>query len=126
MNASNYLWVILQPEQSNCDQLPEWLAPRDGCPECGSVWTGVTAVAGSSTCLYGRFDGARWVVQQIGGIAPVCAVRLRCVQDHLVEYDGFLLTVIPPPQMGLMAATAVLGVLGAFAFLHGFRAEATP
>jgi len=116
------LWVRLRPEQGNCDQLPEWLDPKVGCPECGSAWTDVRAVACAATCMHGQFEEEHWFIRQIGTPEPILAVRLCCFNGHFVEYDGTRLKVIPPtPHWALLAAATYM--IGAFAFRSAMTAR---
>ena len=112
IHALPHEWLKLEEHEGNCDELPAWLTPKTGCPKCGAAWLSVEQVAFGSTCHRGRLAVAPYTrgfeVMQIGGIEPPMAVRLFCAGDHLVEFDGYVLTVIELPNWGILA----LGMLG--------------
>jgi len=122
MRSGYYLWVRLSDEQGNCDQLPGVLCPKTGCPECGSAWTEVTQVACAGECTRGFFDSAHWFIRQIGEQEPVLAVRLGCGNGHIVEYDGFTMTVIPPPPLPWGQPPISLNWLVAVGYTHAIFA----
>lgn len=119
------LWVRVAPEDGNCDQLPAWLTPKEGCPACGSVWVDVQEAGCSSICRNGSFVPERWYVQQVGAAEPIRAVRLGCSNGHLVEFDGRSYTVVPM-WGGLMLAASMAAGLVWFTYGLCSRKKAGP
>jgi hypothetical protein len=116
IHSMPHKWLRLEEQDGNCDQLPSRLTPKTGCPKCGAVWLSVKQVAFVSTCSQGRLVDWRLAILQIGHIEPPMAVRLECGGDHLVEFDGLLLTVVELPNWGMLAV-GMLGLYGiAFAY----------
>lgn len=117
IQGSEYSWLSLSDDDRNVDALTDFLTPKTGCPECGSVWTEVVQVAYRNTCYQGRYDAAARRVHQIGGVSMVYGVRVVCFGGHLAEYDGITLALVPPlPSWALAAMTGLLGMV-AFGYM---------
>jgi len=121
IHAIPHEWLALEEHEGNCDGLPSRLTPKTGCPKCGAAWLSIEQVAFGSTCHRGRLLEARFEVLQIGGIEAPMAVRLICGGDHLVEFDGQLLTVVElSPNWGML--TVGMGVAAMALYGRAFAA----
>lgn len=121
IHAIPHAWVRLTDGDTNCDGIPERLTPKTGCPKCRSAWMEVSQVAFANDCCRGEFLSGSWFVLQHGGVEPVMAIRLRCCDGHLVEYDGIDLTVIELPAWATNSALVIGAgmLLGAISFGYG-------
>jgi len=109
---SHYGWAAVRDEDGNCDQIPNHLLPKTGCPECGSVWTSFFAVGfQAERAPTGRFNPARWYVDPDSYPTKVTALRLLCAGGHAVEHDVNRTRVMVIPQWSsslLLAGAAML------------------
>jgi len=122
IHALPHQWLHLAAHEGNCDALPSRLTPATGCPKCGSAWLSVEQVAFDSQCHGGRLAEGLGVrpldVLQRAGVEPPMAVRLACGGDHLVEFDGQMLTVVELPKWDATSILAIGGLLVAAKFTH--------
>jgi len=103
----------------NTDQIPSEFTIDFGCPKCGSAWGELRALGFTAprlrTGVAHFIDGRPYVLLDSDDYlhsSRVRAVRLVCLNDHVVDFDGITkrtrVIEIQPPLLLALASAAVM------------------